>query len=101
MEDYITMWSSHHNPAIIIAVLLVRNDLEHVKVGFLRNRIKNIIRKIKALLPNTRIIWSEILHTNQWRYSQNHDAMNVLEKESQISDFRHDVTCGHPTITLP
>lgn len=60
----------------------------HVKVGFLRNRIKNIIRKIRALLPNTRIIWSEILPRNQWRYSQNHDAMNRARKRinSSIGD---------------
>lgn len=61
------------------------NDLGHVKVGFLRNRIKNIMRKIRALLPNTRIIWSEILPRNQWRYSQNHDAMNRARKRINSS----------------
>ena len=72
------------NPPGYIVLHVGGNGLGYVKVRFLRYRIKNIIRKIKALLPNTRIIWSEILHRNQWRYSQNHDAMNVLEKESIV-----------------
>jgi hypothetical protein len=58
------------NPPGYIVLHVGGNDLGYVKVGFLRNRIKNIIRKIRILLPNTRIIWSEILPRNQWGYSQ-------------------------------
>jgi hypothetical protein len=54
------------NPPGYIVLHVGGNDLGYVKVGFLRNRIKNIIRKIRILLPNTRIIWSEILPRNQW-----------------------------------
>ena len=58
------------NPPGYIVLQVGGNDLGYVKVGFLRNRIKNIIGKIRILLPNTRIIWSEILPRNQWGYSQ-------------------------------
>jgi lysophospholipase L1-like esterase len=73
------------NPPGYIVFHVGGNDLEYVKVGFLRNRIKNIIRKIRALLPNTRIIWLEIPPRNQWGYSQNHDAMNRARKRINSS----------------
>ena len=70
------------------------NGLGYVKVGFLRNRIKNIIRKFRALLPNTRIIWSEILPRNQWRHSKNHAAMNRARKRINSSIGAFDLQLG-------
>ena len=70
------------------------NGLGYVKVGFLCNRIKNIIRKFRALLPNTRIIWSEILPRNQWRYSKNHAGMNRARKRINSSIGAFDLQLG-------
>jgi hypothetical protein len=46
------------------------------KVGFFRNNIKNIIRWILIELPNTTVIWSQILPRLKWRYSTNQTAMH-------------------------
>ena len=55
------------------------NDLGCKKVVFLRNEIKNIIRWILIELPNTTIIWSQILPRLKWRYSQTKlICMNVV-----------------------
>jgi hypothetical protein len=51
------------------------NDLGAVKVGFLRNNITNIIRWILKELPNTTIVWSQVLPRLNLRFSQNHKAM--------------------------
>jgi hypothetical protein len=37
---------------------------------------KKVIRWILIELPNTTIIWSEILHRLKWRYSTNQTAMH-------------------------
>ena len=42
----------------------------------MRNEIKNIIRWILIELPNTTIIWSQILPRLKWRYSENQTAMH-------------------------
>ena len=82
------------NPPDYIVLHVGGNGLGYVKVGFLRNRIKNIIRKFRALLPNTRIIWSEILPRNQWRYSKNHAAMNRARKRINSSIGAFDLQLG-------
>lgn len=65
------------------------NDLGTVKVGFLRNRIKNIIRKILDMHPNVRIVWSAILPRFEWRYAHNCDAIETarLRINSSIGAF--------------
>ncbi|CAC5390438.1 unnamed protein product [Mytilus coruscus] len=48
------------------------NDLGRTKVGYLRNEIKS---KIHSYLPNTSIVWSQILPRTHWCYSESHDCM--------------------------
>ena len=60
------------------------NDLGCKKVGALRNEIKYIIRWILIELPNTTIIWSQILPRPKWRYSENQTAMHEVVTELLI-----------------
>ena len=42
----------------------------------LRHYIRSQLRYFKQKLPNTKIIWSQILPRENWRYSDNSKAMN-------------------------
>lgn len=51
------------------------NDIGSRKIGYLRNDLKSILRWVTRVLPNTIIIWSQVLPRITWRYSSNLSAM--------------------------
>lgn len=51
------------------------NDIGRLALGDLRNVMKCTITYLSRQLPNTRIIWSQILPRRNWRFSQNCKAM--------------------------
>ena len=51
------------------------NNIGHSKIGHIRNQLKVTINWIHNKLPNTIIIWSQILLRFCWRYSSNLIAM--------------------------
>ena len=68
----------------IIVVHCDGNDIDQIPLGDLRNLIQIIqLNKIKGLLPYTRIVWSQILHRNKWRYSINNKAMERSKKKNE------------------
>ena len=52
------------------------NDVGQYSVADLRHYIKSQICYLKKKLPNTKIVWSQILPRGNWRYSDNAKAMN-------------------------
>ena len=75
IKSQIRMMKRFEDPPHFLILHVSGNDLGVVKVGFLRNNIKNIIRWILEELPNTTIVWSQVLPRLNWRFSQNHKAM--------------------------
>ena len=61
----------------------------NVKVGYLRNRIKNCINTLSQKIPQTKIVWSQILPRLKWRYSDNMKAMEAarVRINSTIATF--------------
>ena len=52
------------------------NSFGAVKLRELRCQIKDSLDQLMALLPSTKLIWSQILPRISWRYSQNSRALN-------------------------
>jgi lysophospholipase L1-like esterase len=52
------------------------NSIGAVKLRELRCQIKDSLGQLMALLPSTKLIWSQILPRIFWRYSQNSRALN-------------------------
>ena len=73
----------------IIVIHMAGNDIGQTKVGFLRIEIKNFLNWLAELMPETAIVWSQILPRTQWRFSQNLVAMeNVrVRLNSSIASF--------------
>lgn len=65
----------YNHPPQYLILHVSGNDLGYIKVGFLRNQIKNILRWIYKELPHTTVVWSQILPRLNWRYTCNHKAM--------------------------
>lgn len=76
IKGKIRLMKKYEDPPQFIILHVAGNDLGCEKVGFLRNNLKNIIRWILIELPNTTIIWSQILPRLKWRYSDNQTAMH-------------------------
>ena len=68
------MLTFEDSPSIVI-IHLAGNDIGRVKIGHLRNDIKSIISWIQHEMPNTLLVWSQILPRNAWRYSESRKAM--------------------------
>jgi len=65
------------------------NDIGKYKVGILRNKLKNELEWLQKKLPNTVIVWSQLLPRCFWRYSPNKVAMEKcrLRINSSVASF--------------
>lgn len=66
---------NYEDPPTYLILHLAGNDIGSMKVGYLRNVIKKCLNGLRQILPNTTIVWSQILHRLSWRYSENLEAM--------------------------
>ena len=72
----IRLLSSFQSPPEIIVINCGGNDLGYIKLPVLRRRIKCIF-ELNQMLPNTVLIWSQLLPRLRWRSTQNYkEAMN-------------------------
>jgi len=51
------------------------NDIGKENIGYLRNNLKLFLRTIQRKLPNTIIVWSQILPRRSYRFFTNNKAM--------------------------
>lgn len=79
----------YENPPEFLIIHVGGNDLGDAKVGFLRNNLKNTLCWLRAELPNTHLVWSQILPRIKWRYSDNDSAMQASRRRinSTIAEF--------------
>lgn len=75
LRQQITTMMKYEDPPTFIVIHIGGNDIGASKVGHLRNDVKNVLTWVARNLPNTLIIWSQILPRINWRYSENSDAM--------------------------
>ena len=89
VERTIKVMLEYEDPPTYLVLHVGGNDLGKIKVGFLRNELKNTIRKLSELLPSTKFIWSQILPRLKWRFSKKNDCMDKarLRINNSISSF--------------
>ncbi|CAC5421702.1 unnamed protein product [Mytilus coruscus] len=79
----------YEDPPKYVVIHIAGNDLGKTKVSYLRNEIKNTLKRVQGYLPNTTIIWSQISPRTSWRYSEKSDCMMNcrVRINSAISSF--------------
>lgn len=65
-----------NSPAEYLVIHCSGNDLGYKNLHVLRYRIRLTVLAIHRMLPNTKLIWSQVLPRQQWRKSNNVKAMN-------------------------
>ena len=75
LREQITTMMKYEDPPKFIVIHIGGNDIGASKVEHLRNDVKHVLTWVARNLPNTLIIWSQILPRINWRYSENFDAM--------------------------
>jgi hypothetical protein len=63
------------DPPSYLVVHVGDNDFGKEKIGYLRNNLKLFLRTIQRKLPNTIIVWWQILSSRLYRFSTNNKAM--------------------------
>lgn len=65
----------YEEPPPFLVLHVGGNDIGKDKIGYLRNRLKTVLRIIAKQLPQTTLVWSQILPRYSYRYSDDNDAM--------------------------
>ena len=89
IKPHIITMLKYEEPPTFLVIHVAGNDLGNIKVGYLRNQLKSIIRWIKNSMPHTILIWSQILPRTDWRYSSNRAAMSKARYRinNSVADF--------------
>lgn len=77
------------------------NDIGRLTLGDLRNIIKCTIRYLVRELPESRIIWSQILPRQVWRYSNNSKAMESSRRRINSAIAAEVIRAGGAYIKYP
>ena len=81
----ISLLLQFEEPPEILVIHCGGNNIGQVQLHQLRLDIKASLFKIKTMLPNTKLIWSQILPRFKWRYSKDSKAMNIAAE--RINNF--------------
>lgn len=101
LQSVIRTMLRYEAPPAYIVLHIGGNDIGNEKVGYLRNRIKVILRSIKRKMPDTIIIWSQILPRSSYRYSDNIKAMEKCRYRINNSIAKFVLTMGGKYIRHP
>ena len=79
------------SPPKVLIIHCGGNSIGQVLSHKLRLQIKSGIIEISSLLPETKIVWSQILPRQIWRYSDNAKSMNLTA--ARINNFAASFCC--------
>ena len=69
-----------NDPPVYLILHCGANDVGNVENGYdtktLIQDMKLVLDKIRCLMPEVKIVWSQLLPRKEWRYSEDVDAMN-------------------------
>ena len=94
------------DPPKYLVIHVGANYLGNKKVGYLRNEIKFILRGLLRIMPQTVLVWSQILPRFSWRYSDNFEAMERCRRRLNNCIASFILKTGgcyirHPELTHP
>lgn len=92
---------NYEDPPEFLILHVGANDIGGIKIGYLRNHLKIIINWIQRKLPDTIIIWSQILPRAQWRYSPRLEAMEKARYRLNNAVAHHVLSNGGLYIRYP
>ncbi|CAG2248065.1 unnamed protein product [Mytilus edulis] len=89
LESTIKRLMKYEKAPKYLVLHIAGNDLLKTKLGFLRNEIKTTLEKVQSYLPNSSIVWSQILPRTNWRHSISQDSMMAcrIRINSAIASF--------------
>ncbi|XP_071173096.1 uncharacterized protein [Mytilus edulis] len=89
LESTIKRLMKYEKAPKYLVLHIAGNDLGKTKLGFLRNEIKATLEKVQSYLPNSSIVWSQILPRTNWRHSKSQDSMMAcrIRINSAIASF--------------
>ena len=97
----IKMFSTLVDPPRILLLHCGGNDLGIVHSHIIRIQIVQIMKAIREMMPNTRLVWSQILPRINWRYSNNQWAMEAVRKRINSFAGKHVIQLGGGYIKYP
>ena len=87
-------------PPAMILIHLGSNDLGTIKTFNLIENIEIDIFRLKLLLPNCRIIWTELLMRRHWHNAKKGNALEKARKRVNCA-IKNFVLSGHCEIRRP
>jgi len=77
------------SPPTFLVLHVSGNNIGITRIWFLCNQLKNIIFWLKTILPDTILVWSQILPRCSWRFSNDLRAMEKCRYRlnNSISSF--------------
>lgn len=84
-----------------IVIHIAGNDIGETRFGFLVYKLKRLISCINLMLPNTMLIWSQILPRLHWRFSNNGTSMERLRRRLNSTIGAHMIKRGGGYIRYP
>ncbi|CAG2216618.1 unnamed protein product [Mytilus edulis] len=89
LESTIKRLMKYEKAPKYLVLHIAGNDFGKTKLGFLRNEIKATLEKVQSYLPNSSIVWSQILPRTNWRHSISQDSMMAcrIRINSAIASF--------------
>ena len=101
LEVTIKNMMKYEDPPNFLLIHVAGNDVGNTRVGFLRNKLKDVLVKIQRLLPQTKLIWSQMLPRLKWRYSSNSDSMDRCRARLNSSTGSYIIRKGGHYIKYP
>ena len=76
LRNHIRTMMNLEDPPNYILVHIGGNDLGNIRLGYLHYLLERFMSWLSVQLPETALIWSQILPRLKWRSSENTDAMD-------------------------
>ncbi|CAC5425160.1 unnamed protein product [Mytilus coruscus] len=86
---------ANFSPPVMIIIQLGSNDLTKVKTIELIQNIERDILRLQLLLPNTRIVWSEMLMRRYWHGAKDGKAIERSRKRVNSAINSYVLEVGH------
>ena len=101
LMDTIQEMLHYHLPPYMIVIHCGGNNLGQTTLSFTNYLLKDSIQRISSLMPNTRIVWSQIIPRLQYRGEQNHAKLDKARKRLNSTLAKLCIDLGGGYIRYP
>lgn len=101
LKNHIKVMLKLEDPPNYIVIHIGGNDIGHIRLGYLHYQLEEFMSWLAQLMPETTLIWSQILPRMKWRYSENLKAIERCRLRLNSSVGVHMVRHGGCYIRYP